>query len=958
MSTDRPQIFERLAWEGLVDGPAALAIGIALALVAAWFLWRERYAVGRGWAATFWVLRLVAFGFALWMLAGPTQLHIERTTTSQSIAIFADGSESMAVVDPPDPADAVRWALAVDGTTEKDALVRCDRLNVALGAALAHCQRFKEMVDEHRPTKQLESLVTSIAAGLERASTHAEALTAGLGGDEETLVDRASRIGTLLDGPVDESLAAIRAALSASDRASGEDFLVRLDQLVESVKSAQRRAQVFAADLAQQQAAEAGNVQAEIDGLSRREKAGRALDVLEGRLEDEVADNIRIERFRFDRTSMPISQETGWSRALESVPEAPIDEPIAATEIVPGDGAGATPAAAGGPATNLSAVFEQLAGNRAGQTTRLAVVLSDGRHNDVDAPPPQEVAAQLTGVPIYVVPIGNSVVQRDVLLHRVEAPATVAEKDSAVIDVIVTGFDCEGQSASVVLRHEGREVDRKPVEFAGNRSDYRVRFMVPANELGWQEYIVEVEPVEDETNTANNYQPVSFEVVRDKIRVLLADGMARWEYRYLNQLFRREPHVEFDELLFNPRLQGTGRLAERPEFPRDVETWAGYDVVILGDIGPRQISRESQQALADYVRTRGGNLLIIAGQNSMPGSFSGQPIMDLLPVEPAKDVLPQQGYTLTLTEEGRFHTALLIADSAEQSRREWLRIYRRFPVYGLSEYSRPKSTARTLIEAVSESTGDVIDDTSGGKVENAFLCWHRVGAGRVAYLAAPDTYRLRFLRGDRMHHRFWGQFLRWITAASAGAGTDLVRLQTDRTRYASGEPVEVTVWLKDPAGRPLEGETIQVEARTFNDETASIELTPDRDVAGRYFGTLGDLAAGAYQLGVRGKVVDELLKQTADAEEVKATITVTATDSVEMLNTQCNRALLEQVAQMTGGQVIPPTAIAEVLQLVSFTPQVNESVQRTPLWNRWSNLFIVLGCLFTEWVVRKAKGLV
>ena len=109
---------------------------------------------------------------------------------------------------------------------------------------------------------------------------------------------------------------------------------------------------------------------------------------------------------------------------------------------------------------------------------------------------------------------------RDVLLHRVEAPAAVAEKDSAVIDVIVTGFDCDGQTTTVVLRHEGREVDRKPIEFTGGRGDQRVRFMVPAKELGWQEYVVEVEPVEDETNTANNFQPVSFEVVRDRIRVI------------------------------------------------------------------------------------------------------------------------------------------------------------------------------------------------------------------------------------------------------------------------------------------------------------------------------------------------------------------------------------------------------------------------------------------------------
>jgi hypothetical protein len=871
------------------------------------------------------------------------------------VAIFADGSESMDVVDPPDPNDAVRWALAVDGQSSDDPLVRCDRLGVALGAALANCERFNQMVREHRPTKQLAELLTRIASGVERAFMHAEALAGQLAGEDEFLEDRSSRIVALLDGVIDESLTAIRKVVTATDRAADDDLAVRADQLIEGLKSAQRRTQVFAADLAQQQAS-SGAKQAPVDSLSRRAKAARALDTLESELGGDLDETIQIQRFRFDRTAMPVAVDAGWASALE--PQLPADEASSVTFAA----AAATAVAENqttGPATNLSAVLDQLAAGQASESTRLAVVLSDGRHNDVDAPAPQELAAQLANLPIYVVPIGNSVLQRDVLLHRVEAPATVAEKDSAVIDIIVTGFDCEGQAASVVLRREGREVDRKPIEFAGNRSDYRVRFMVPAKELGWQEYIVEVEPVEDETNTANNYQPVSFEVVRDRVRVLLADGVARWEYRYLNQLFRRDPHVEFDELLFYPRVHGTGRLAERPEFPRNLEGWARYDVVILGDIGPKQLLAESQQALAEFVRTRGGNLLLIAGQNSMPAEFDGQPLADLLPVERAKEILPQDGFALRLTEEGRFQSALLIADSAEDSRRAWQRIYERHPVYALSNYSRPKSTARTLIEAVADVTGAVEGQTAGSKdVEHAFLCWQRVGAGRVAYLAAPDTYKLRWQTGDRMHHRFWGQFLRWITAAGAGAGSDVVRLQTDRTRYANGEPVEVTVWLKDPGGRPLEGEEIQVEARSFNNEAVGVEMAPDPQVPGRYFGTFADLTAGAYQLAVRGKAVDELLKQSTQADEVKATITVTASDSLELMNTQCNRALLEQVAQMTGGQVIPPTALSEVLQLVSFAPEVNESIQRTPLWNRWSNLFIVLGCLFTEWVVRKGKGLV
>jgi hypothetical protein len=209
-----------------------------------------------------------------------------------------------------------------------------------------------------------------------------------------------------------------------------------------------------------------------------------------------------------------------------------------------------------------------------------------------------------------------------------------------------------------------------------------------------------------------------------------------------------------------------------------------------------------------------------------------------------------------------------------------------------------------------------------------------------------------------MHHRFWGQFLRWITAASSGAGSDLVRLQTDHTRYATGEPVQVTVWLKDPNGRPLANEPIQAEARAFDGAAISVGLTPDAEMAGRYYGTLDHLAAGAYQITVSGRVIAELLPSAADVKKATATITVRGADSIEMMNTQCNRALLEQLAELTGGQVIPPTAIDEVFRLVSVTPQVSETVERTPLWNRWSSLLIVFGCLLTEWIVRKSKGLV
>ncbi len=325
----------------------------------------------------------------------------------------------MGVVDPPEPADTVRWALAVNGTSSGDALVRCDKLALALGTAQSECQRFALMVKEHRPTKQLAPQLTTIATSIERALGHIEALVSGLDGNDTSMSDRATRIATLLDGPVKESLAAIRTGLDRSGGTVDDDFSVRLDQLNEGIHSTQRRTQIFAADLAQLRADNATAEVKEAGSLTRREKAGRTLDALEKELGDAIDKNVRIERFRFDRTSMPVGVDAGWSGVLEATPEALAEASASANDAT------ATPDQIGTtePATNLSAVFDQLAnqsGQRAGHSMRLAVVLSDGRHNDAGAPPPQEVAAQLTDIPIYVVPIGNSVLQRDILLHRVE----------------------------------------------------------------------------------------------------------------------------------------------------------------------------------------------------------------------------------------------------------------------------------------------------------------------------------------------------------------------------------------------------------------------------------------------------------------------------------------------------------------------------------------------------------
>ncbi len=943
MPNDPLQTSDSIVFDGTVGATTAVVVGILLAAIAAWLLWRERQTIGSRWAGLFWLMRMTAIGLALWMLSGPVHETIERSTVKQSITILTDASESMNTVDAPNASERLRWTLASASDAEPSALGHCDSVKVAMRLASQACEKANQLLAEHRPLKELEQIVEEIRTATARAEVHCDKLLAHLTGDRDDLADRVARAETLLQGPITNSFSELVESLQGSGASPVDEITNLLEVLRDDLAGMTRRFDTLTQDLAEQMA-DAGTVAGEEShDLSRREQSVQVLDALQNNVLGKLAGDVRIRKFQFDSMLTPIATERTWSEAakLASFSQESKQQPL----------------------TDLSAVLQQLSTDRVAESTRLAILLSDGNHTALGEQLPQDVATQLADLPVYTVPIGNIILVRDLRLHRVEAPATVVEKDSTVIDAIVTAVDCDGLSTEVTLRHDGREIDRQQIRFAGDRVDRRLQFTVSADEVGWQDYELTVQPLEEEESVANNVAPISWEVVRDKFRVLLADRVSHFEFRYLQQLFRRDSHVECDELLFYPRLRGTGELERNPRFPEKVDDWAVYDVVILGDLGLKQFSRASQQALVEYVRDGHGHLILYTGREHMPQAFRNQPLMDLLPVTAAPFNDEASGYTLMLTDEGRLHSALAIEESNQASEAAWLGVYRKKPIYKLSEYSRPKPTARTLLHAVPTQESVVVEDQATLEKFPAFLCWHQVGGGRVAYLAASEIWKLRYRAQDRRHHRFWGQLIRWITAENLGSGSDLIRLSTDKNRYQRNEQIEVTVWLKDQTGRPLAGQTLQVEARTLEKKVASAELASDPETPGRYFCSMEALQPGAYELVVTGTVVDELAPQgnelsEEDKSSIRSMITIDDGDNLEMVDTRCNRTLLEQVAEITGGQVVPPTALAEVLQLASLSPEVHETVQRVPLWNRWTNLWIVLGCLVVEWIVRKQKGLV
>ena len=941
MSDMEPRItseFEHIALDGPIGLAAAVTVCLCLLAVFAVALWRERRILGERNTILFWLLRAATVATVLWMLLAPMKVRTETSTTRKAIAVITDVSGSMQTVDPPHPAEDLRWAIA-GGVTDTSTLELADRATAAVGMALGYVDAAADALTQHKPVNVVAESTAAAANALQRAAEHIDRVRPATD-PTGAARDAANRATDLKSSAEFADFFRLSSALERGRTPAQKGWQESLPDLRHRVQALHRTLEDLVYEIGEAAARKPRIAnQARLNAVVNASRLERAADFVQ-RMQKSVFDSVRkqadVRLAAFDDSVGRLANPEAPATELKDY--ATTTEDFSAAEQPPAS-------------TDITGLLEQLKRDSRDQPLAAVFVVSDVRHSGTTEIDPREAAAALNNTPVYVVPTGNTKHIRDIVLQSVHAPHVAMRNDDIVIEARIQAYDCDGESCVVQLMDDGRVVDFREVTLDSSVATRTVRFEQQMPAIGHQRFQVSVPPLDGEATPDNNFAEVEVDVTRSDIKLLLSDHMPRWEYRYLSQLFRRDPKIECDELLFNPRIIATGRREESRSFPVTVDEWDQYDAVVLGDLPTESLSVAAQETLIEYLHRRGGTLVMVAGTEAMPQAYSDHPLGEILPVtklqEPANDT---RSFAFRVTDEGRNHHALMIGESDEATRIAWDFVNRFSPLYGLSPWRKPRPSARTLIAAVPR---DSVDETADA-ASSAFLCWQPVGRGRIVYLSGPDTYRLRFLRGDRLHYRFWGQMLRWAIASDLSTGSEFVRIRTDRSRYGSRDDVNVTVRLADGDGQPVAADDLELQL-TSNGKALSLPLITAAEIPGEYRATIRSLSAGVYRVETVGATIERL--QQNNVEPAAATFTIESDRPRELIDTRADRPLAQQIADITGGQVIPPTAVAEVLELTNLEPIVSERVETRPLWLEWKFLWIVFGCLQTEWVMRKWKGL-
>ncbi len=596
------------------------------------------------------------------------------------------------------------------------------------------------------------------------------------------------------------------------------------------------------------------------------------------------------------------------------------------------------------PATAIGDAVREVLNRKRGQPLAGVLLVTDGANNSGSQP--REIAGLMKqeGVPLYIYGVGITR-PRDIIVGNLFAPDVTFVKDEMTVTVRVRAQGLKGQNAEVVLKLGTQQVATKAIAFAEDGEQVVSMKFTPQTQ-GEFELQAFIEPRADETEARNNSSaPHRLRVIDAKIKVLLVDQSPRWEFRYLQAMLMRDRRIDLKCLLVegDPAISRGENSPYLAQFPAKKDELFKYDLVIYGDVDPKNMAASNLENLNEFVSRFGGALVMVAGKRFSPAAYRRSIMEKMLPVEfdssvveSSLDAVADKPIKLELTAAGRASPMLRLSDKDDENIALWKQLP---PLYWVAKVSRPKPAAEVLLV-----DPDPARESRFGKMP--VVASQKYGLGQVMFVGTDNTWRWRKNVGDLYYTTLWGQIAQRVSLQHLLGISKRTQLNTDRQNYITGDRVTIYARLYAEGYEPVQDPSVKGIFGLQNGTGVKSEVTlrPIPEQPGLYRAEFVAPSAGAYQFFVE--------------RDLNVPLDFNVTEpKFELGETAMNESMLREMAALTGGAFFREEDLYKLSETISMKTERVRSPLEVELWASPLYFLLLLGVVTSEWILRKMSHL-
>lgn len=592
--------------------------------------------------------------------------------------------------------------------------------------------------------------------------------------------------------------------------------------------------------------------------------------------------------------------------------------------------------------SDLVAALSSLA-RAADERPQAIVVVSDGR---LDRPGAEATGAAVKAalgsldVPVHTVSVAREA-PKDASIRSVRAAgAAVAHQPFPVTVEIGCSGGIECSEVMVTARELSETGAPKTLATGTARVEdgyAKVELSLTLDRAGSRIVEVGIRSPEGDTIPDNDHRYVTFNVARDRVRVLHVAGRPTYDVRALRTWLKSDASIDVVAffILRTRESQVNARdnelaLIEFPVHELFTQHLPSFDAVVLQDFdaAPYQLLQHLPN-LADYVR-KGGGLVMVGGPGAFAGGhYAGTPLGHILPIElgneESREPFDLGGFAPSYTDIGRVIPALR-------------------PLRNLLGTELPEMPGTSRLGDARPGSYVLwnhprLRTRSGSPMP--VLAMREEGDGRAIALGVDGSYRLAYgalasEAAGRAHGALWEGLLGWLMRDP---------------RY---EPAQVELTSPCTAGAPL-----SLEVRPLPGAHGKVQLEVVR---------LGDREPVVRKELTAGKSGEPVVVEAGPLEPGGYTARVRIGDGPatrrdfacerggdEWADSRPDEARLRAIADATGGKFVRASKVSD-LPLPEAT-EISAERHVSPILPPWAFTTLAALALGGHWIARRRSGL-